>query len=224
MWIVLLGAPGCGKGTQAEYLINEKKFTVVSVGDILRNNKSKPVTEDGQTIGDIIGRGALLPDEIVLDLVKAELAKIGDVASKNLLFDGFPRTPWQAESLSVIAKSFEKEIDCVLNFIIEDEVITKRILGRYKCSKCGKIYNDFFLKPIKDGVCDICGNDKFDRRADDNEESLKKRLAEYHGKTIALIDFYSEAGVLKDINADADFETVKESVLKSLNLNKKENI
>lgn len=223
MWIVLLGAPGCGKGTQAEYLVNEEKFTVVSVGDMLRNNKSKPISENGQTIGDVIGSGALLPDEIILDLVKEELAKIEDVSSKNLLFDGFPRTPGQAEALSVIAKSFNKEIDCVLNFVIDDEVITKRILGRYKCLKCGKIYNDFFLKPIEDGVCDICGGDKFDRRADDNEESLKKRLSEYHGKTVELIDFYSKACVLKDINADADFETVKESVLKNLNL-KKENI
>ena len=103
-----------------------------------------------------------------------------------------------------------------MNFVVDDDVITKRILGRYKCSKCGKIYNDFFLKPIKDGICDVCGSTEFDRRADDNEESLKTRLKEYHGKTAALVDFYSKMGVLKNINADADFDIVKKSVLESL--------
>lgn len=211
-----MGAPGCGKGTQVEYLTSEEGFTVISVGELLRSNKSKQVNSSGQTIGDIIGSGALLPDQIVLDLVASELKKIAGVASKNVLFDGFPRTPGQAESLNKIAEGFGKHIDCVLNFVVDDDVITKRILGRYKCSKCGKIYNDFFLKPIKDGICDVCGSTEFDRRADDNEESLKTRLKEYHGKTAALVDFYSKMGVLKNINADADFDIVKKSVLESL--------
>lgn len=218
-WIVLMGAPGCGKGTQAEWLISEAKFAVISVGELLRSNKSRSVTPDGKTIGDIIGTGALLPDEIVVDLVKAELKNIEIITTKNVLFDGFPRTPWQAEALAKVAKDeFGKDLDVVLNFVVEDDVITKRILGRYKCSKCGKIYNDFFLIPKKEGICDVCGCDQFDRRTDDNEESLKKRLSEYHNKTTALIDFYTKAGILKNINADADFETVKKSVQESLNL------
>lgn len=216
-WVILMGAPGCGKGTQVEYLTTEEGFTVVSVGELLRSNKSKQIDSKGTTIGDIISSGALLPDQIALDLVEAELTKIGNVASKNILFDGFPRTPGQAESLNKIAETFGKKIDGVLNFMVADDVITKRILGRYKCSKCGRIYNDFFLKPIKDGICDICGGTEFDRRADDNEESLKTRLKEYHSKTTALIDFYSKEGILKNINADADFEIVKKSVLESLN-------
>ena len=217
-WIILMGAPGCGKGTQSEYLTKGHNFTVISVGDLLRSNKDKRIDSSGKTIGEVISSGALLPDEVVLDLVKVELQNIKDVALKNILFDGFPRTPGQAKSLNAVASNFGSRISCVLNFVVDDDVITKRILGRYKCSKCGKIYNDYFLKPIKSGVCDVCGGVQFDRRADDNEESLRTRLKEYHGKTVALIDFYSEIGVLKTINADADFETVKKSVLECLGL------
>ena len=217
-WVILMGVAGCGKGTQSEYLAKNNSFTVISVGELLRSNKDKVIDASGETIGRVITSGALLPDVVVLDLVKAELEKIDNVASKNVLFDGFPRTPGQAEALNKIAEGFGKKIDCVLRFIIDDGVVTKRIMGRYKCSKCGKIYNDYFLKPVKDGVCDVCGGTEFDRRADDNEESLKMRLKEYHTTTIALIDFYSKMGVLKEINADADFESVRKSVLKSLDL------
>lgn len=217
-WIILMGAPGCGKGTQSEYLTSEHNFAVISAGDLLRSNKDKQIDLSGKTIGEVISSGALLPDGVVLDLVKIELQNMEDVALKNILFDGFPRTPGQAKSLNAVANSLGSKISCVLNFVVDDEVITKRILGRYKCSKCGKIYNDYFLRPIKDGICDVCGSVEFDRRADDNEESLRTRLKEYHGKTVALIDFYSEMGVLKMINADADFETVKKSVLECLGL------
>ncbi len=218
LWIVLLGAPGCGKGTQAEYLVSENRFSIISVGELLRANKSKFIEEKNKTIGDIISRGALLPDDVVIDLVTDELSKIDQVSSKNLIFDGFPRTVGQAISINSLVSKFEKKIDCVLSFDIKDEVIKKRILGRYKCSKCGKIYNDFFLKPKNEGVCDICGCKTFDRRTDDNEESLQKRLSEYHEKTIALKDFYESFGILKRVNADADFSDVRRSVLKSLNL------
>ncbi|MDO4974794.1 MAG: nucleoside monophosphate kinase [Alphaproteobacteria bacterium] len=218
LWIVLLGAPGCGKGTQAEFLVSENCFSIISVGELLRANKSKFVEKENKTIGDIISGGSLLPDEVVMDLVSNELLKIKDVSSKNLIFDGFPRTIGQATVLDSLISKFGKKIDCVLNFNIEDEVIKKRILGRYKCSKCGKIYNDFFLKPKNEGICDICGCKTFDRRADDNEESLQKRLSEYHKKTVALKDFYKSSGVLKNINADAEFSEVRKSVLNSLNL------
>ncbi len=218
LWIVLLGAPGCGKGTQAEYLVSENGFSIISVGELLRANKSKFIEKENKTIGDIISGGALLPDDVVMDLVSDELSKIDEVFSKNLIFDGFPRTVGQATSLNSLISKFEKKIDCVLNFDIEDEVIKKRILGRYKCSKCGKIYNDFFLKPMNEGICDICGSRTFDRRADDNEESLQKRLSEYHKKTVALKDFYESSGILKSVNADADFSEVRKSVLNSLNL------
>ena len=160
----------------------------------------------------------MLPDGIVLDLVRKELKSIGDLNGVNLIYDGFPRTVGQAEEMDKVAAEFGTKIGYVLNFVVDDEVITKRILGRYKCSNCGKIYNDFFLKPEVDGVCDVCGSKEFDRRADDNEESLKKRLSEYHSKTSALIEYYTNSGALRNIKADADFEEVRHSVLESLNL------
>ena len=215
-WIVLMGVAGCGKGTQSEYLASEHDFTAISVGELLRSNKDKVIDASGETIGHVITSGALLPDGVVLDLVKAELDKIDNVAARNVLFDGFPRTPGQAEALNKIAEGFGKQIDCVLRFVIDDDVVTKRIMGRYKCSKCGKIYNDYFLKPSKTGICDVCGGSEFDKRADDNEESLRMRLQEYHTTTVAVVDYYSKMGVLKEINADADFDVVKKSVLDSL--------
>lgn len=218
LWIVLLGAPGCGKGTQAEFLVSENGFSIISVGELLRANKSKFIEKENKTIGDIISGGGLLPDDVVMDLVSDELSKIENVSSRNLIFDGFPRTIGQAAGLNLLISKFGKKIDHVLNFDIEDEIIKKRILGRYKCSKCGKIYNDFFLKPKNEGICDICGCKAFDRRADDNEESLQKRLSEYHKKTVALGDFYKSLGVLRSVNADADFSEVRKSVLDSLNL------
>ncbi len=217
-WVVLLGAPGCGKGTQAEYLINQYGFKTVSVGELLRSNRETIVPELGKTIGEVISSGTLLPDGIVLDLVRKELKSIGDLKGVNLIYDGFPRTVGQAEEMDEVAAEFGTKIGYVLNFVVDDEVITKRILGRYKCSNCGKIYNDFFLKPEVDGVCDVCGSKEFDRRADDNEESLKKRLSEYHSKTSALIEYYTNSGALRNIKADADFEEVRHSVLESLNL------
>lgn len=216
-WIVFLGAPGCGKGTQAEYLVSDFGFSVVSVGDVLRANLDKELS-DGRKIGEIIGSGSLLPDEVVIDLVRDQMKKVSDVSSKNFLFDGFPRTEGQARALNSLAAEFSKSLFKVINFVVGDDVITKRILGRVKCSKCGKIYNKFFLMPKKEGVCDVCGGTEFEQRADDNEASLIKRLSEYHSKTKPLIDFYAESGILYDIDAGRSFDEVKESLLKGLDL------
>ena len=216
-WIVFLGAPGCGKGTQAECLVNDYDFSVVCVGDVLRSNLGKTLP-DGRTVGEVIGGGSLLPDEVVIDLVRDELNKVSDVVSKNFLFDGFPRTIGQAKALGALALEFSKKLFRVFNFVVDDDVITKRILGRYKCSKCGKIYNKFFLLPRNEGVCDVCGGSDFEHRADDNEASLSKRLVEYRSKTKPLIDFYAESGILYDIDAGRSFDEVKESLLKGLDL------
>ena len=215
-WVVFLGVPGCGKGTQAENLI-QAGFKTISVGDILRANQDTVVPGQTQSIGDLIGSGKLLPDEVVVGVVKLEIEKLGDV---DVLFDGFPRTIGQAGALDKMASEFGKEIDYVLNFEIADEVVVKRIIGRYKCKKCGRIYNDYFLKPKVNGVCDDCGGTEFERRADDTEEALRTRLSEYYKKTEPLIDFYLKSGKLYNINADADFNQVKESVFNILNKEK----
>lgn len=221
-WVVLLGAPGCGKGTQSEYLIaSDFNFKVVSVGEILRHNKSTIVPGQVKTIGEIIGAGLLLPDEVVTGVVKLELQKMqslmGNLADKNIIFDGFPRTIGQAKALNELAIEFKNSIDYVINFEIEEDILFKRILGRYKCSNCGKIYNDYFLQPKVSGICDQCGNNGFNKRGDDNEAALRVRIVEYYKNTYPLINFYKEMGTLYNIDAEKDFEQVKDCVLQILN-------
>ncbi len=213
MWIVLLGAPGCGKGTQSEKLIADHGFISISTGDLLRQNKDR-VIDGGKTIGDVISSGSLLLDSVTIGLIKEQLLELG---ADNVIFDGFPRTIIQAEALDKMAFACGKKIDKVINFVIDDEVVVKRITGRFKCSKCGKIYNKFFLQTKIPEVCDECKNTKFEYRLDDNRESLTKRLSEYHEKTYPLIDFYSKSGILYDVEADASFDDVTEFIIKILN-------
>ncbi|MDR1609301.1 MAG: nucleoside monophosphate kinase [Holosporales bacterium] len=212
LWVVLLGAPGCGKGTQSEFLVNDYGFSVISVGDILRTSRGTPVTERGRTVGELLDAGELLPDAVILNLVGSELNKLSSEKRARLLFDGFPRTVGQAEGLSGLANEFDQDVDLVLNFAVGDDIVLGRILGRYKCSNCGKVFNDFFLHPVVDGVCDSCGGRKFNRRTDDNEVALKKRLSEYHEKTGPLVDHYLSTGVLRVVDASLGLDDVRRTI------------
>jgi adenylate kinase len=214
MWIVFLGAPGSGKGTQAEILTLSFGFVAVSTGDLIRANMDK-VIDIGKTIGEITNTGALLPGHVTIGLVRDEVKKLN---AENVIFDGFPRTFEQAEALNEMAVSFHKKVDKVINFVMEDETVLKRIMGRFKCSECGRIYNKFFNNPKKEGVCDACGGTEFEIRDDDNEESLRKRLEEYHKKTHPLIDFYKKSGILYSVQAEESLESVTKSVLKILKI------
>ena len=217
-WIVLLGVPGCGKGTQCELLKNSAlEFKVICVGDVLRANTSMLIPQLGKTVSEILGRGILLPDDAIIELVKSELTKMANVQNHNLIFDGFPRTIRQAETLTKMVSDFNQKISYALSFDIPDALLSKRITGRYSCQNCGKIYNDYFFKPGKKGICDICGSSEFNRRKDDNEHSLSVRLGEYHSKTQPLIDFYKNQGVLYNINADRDVSVVHNEILSILN-------
>jgi adenylate kinase len=225
MWVIFIGAPGCGKGTQAGFLSGHHGFVVISVGDILRNNKETLVAGDGRTVGEIISAGSLLPDSVIVSLVSSELEKITQVGENDVLFDGVPRTVGQAKALSDLASAFGTKIDYVLDFEVNHDVITKRILGRFECSGCGMIYNDFFSTTKVDGVCDVCGGKKFYRRSDDNEESLKRRLAEYNAKTLPLIGFYKEQALLHKVDASLSVDEVKTgigAILKLVERKKKE--
>jgi adenylate kinase len=214
MWVVFLGAPGSGKGTQAEILALKFSFAAVSTGDLIRANKEKMI-DDGRSIEEIINTGALLPGYVTIGLIKDEIEKLD---AKNVVFDGFPRTLEQADALSEMAELSGKKVDKVINFVMDDEIILKRITGRFKCSDCGKIYNRFFNDTKIEGVCDACGGTQFETRDDDNEESLRKRLEEYHKKTHPLIDFYDKSGILYSVQADEALDSVTKSVLKILKI------
>lgn len=218
-WIVFLGVPGCGKGTQSELLVkSELKFKTICVGDVLRTNKELFVPQFNKTVGEIIGSGMLLPDFVIGNLVRNELDKIDGVRSHNILFDGFPRTMPQAEELSKIAKSFSVELAHVINFEIPDEILLKRIIGRFKCKNCGRIYNEYFCRPIKANVCDICSGTDFIRRADDNETSLNVRLAEYRSKTQPLIEFYQKLNIISNVDANQSSDDVYNALMKIIGL------
>jgi adenylate kinase len=217
-WMVLLGPPGCGKGTQSEYLVEKCGFMPIVAGDILRSGRDKLVGETGKTVGEIMDTGALLPGSIVSELIKNELDNMDDASSKNILFDGYPRSVQQAEDLNGFAARFGRKLDCVLNFAIDLDMITKRITGRFKCAVCGKIYNDFLSRPSVDGICDVCGATEFIRRADDNEESLKKRLSEYREKTGPLVDFYAASQVLRSVDASLASNMVSELIVDILGI------
>ncbi|GHT88835.1 adenylate kinase [Alphaproteobacteria bacterium] len=217
-WIVFLGAPGCGKGTQASFLKDDHSFIVVAVGDLLRANADKTMPDSSKTIGEVMKAGELLPNEVTVELVKQELMKSVDIASRNVLFDGFPRTVTQADLLNDLAADFGKNLDAVLYFNIDFELVKKRILGRYTCAKCGMIYNKHFVNPKVDGECDVCGGHEFECRMDDNEVSLLKRLNVYDNMTKPLIDYFNQRGILLDIDAGSPVEVVMQSILLSIGL------
>ncbi|MDR3031117.1 MAG: nucleoside monophosphate kinase [Holosporales bacterium] len=222
-WVVFIGCAGCGKGTQAELLSSENGFIVIGMGDLLRKNKDMVATPDGKTLGDIMKTGVLVPNSITVDLVTKRLEEIEDVANKNVLFEGWPRVLEQAKNFDLILKKLGRKIDVVFNFAIGDENIAiKRILGRYSCKKCGKIYNEFFLNPTKEGVCDVCKGTEFNKRSDDNRESVKNRLSIFNKETRPIIKYYKKAGVLCNVKADANIGEVRSSILKCLDL-KEEN-
>ncbi|MDR1488330.1 MAG: nucleoside monophosphate kinase [Holosporales bacterium] len=213
MFIVFLGPPGCGKGTQAAIFEKEMSYKIVSTGDILRKNNGRVVDpKTGETINDIISRGKLLPDFVTIDIVSEEVSRLKDESDcKNIIFDGFPRTSWQTGALEVIAKP-----SIVFSFVTDEENLVKRITGRFQCVKCGRIYNKLLATTKTEGICDSCGGSEFETRSDDNEEILRTRLSEYHKKTFPIIEFYSMNGRLINVDADAPVEKVTEEIVSVL--------
>ncbi|MDR0552843.1 MAG: nucleoside monophosphate kinase [Holosporales bacterium] len=218
MWVIFLGPPGCGKGSQAACFVEKYGYSTICAGDLLRENRDRVIDKEGNTIGSVITSGYLLPDHVTTSVVSE---KMNEVHGKNIIFDGFPRTIMQVRALENLAESFQKKVNCVINFTIDEDTVLKRISGRYQCATCARIYNKYFLSPQVEGICDGCGGTTFIQRSDDNEEALMKRLKEYNGKTYPLIDFYSRSGILYNVNADAPFDVVTEDVIDVL---KKEEI
>ena len=197
MYIVILGAPGSGKGTAAKILAKRTGLPHISTGDMFRE-QIKRGTELGKLADSYISKGQLVPDEVTIDIVKDRLN--WEDAKNGVILDGFPRTAPQAEALDEILKEQGKEVTIVPELVIPDQIIIERILNRATCSnkECGAIYNTKFKPPKVAGICDICGSALITRN-DDNEETIKNRLDVYRKNSKDLIEFYKEKGVLKTI-------------------------
>ena len=212
MKIIMLGAPGAGKGTQAKKIAEKYAIPHISTGDIFRAN-IKNGTELGQKAKGYMDQGLLVPDELVVDLV-ADRVKQGDCKNGYVL-DGFPRTIPQAEALDHALAEMGEKMDYAINVEVPDENIVNRMSGRRACVDCGATYHIVDAPTKEDGVCDNCGGSLI-LRDDDKPETVKKRLGVYHDQTQPLIDYYTNAGILKEVDGTIEIEDVFGEIVKIL--------
>ena len=208
MNLVLLGPPGAGKGTQAKLLQDSRSLLKLSTGDMLRAAVAAG-TELGRKAGDIMERGQLVPDNMVIELIAEH---IDEDEGKGFILDGFPRTIAQAEALDRLLKERGKNLDLVIVMGVNDEALIERIAGRFACVTCGEGYHDVYKMPKVEGVCDRCGGTQFVRRRDDNEQVVRSRLKAYHAQTEPLIDYYSGQGKVRTVDGMKDIGTVEKEI------------
>jgi adenylate kinase len=207
--IILLGPPGAGKGTQAERLVAGRGMVQLSTGDMLRAAR-KADTPLGHQVAAVMDSGALVSDEIVSALIDDKLSTM--TADQGAIFDGYPRTAAQAESLDTILSSHDRKLDRVIELEVDEDALVERIVGRFSCAKCGTNYHDTFHRPKVDGVCDVCGSTEFKRRADDNEQTVRTRMAEYRAKTAPIIPIYEARGILTRVDGMGNIDHVSGAI------------
>ncbi len=215
MYLILLGPPGAGKGTQAQLITQTFGIPQISTGDILRAEVRKG-TELGQQVKSIMEAGKLVSDDLIIKIIEKRIQEPD--CQNGFILDGFPRTIGQAEALNELLKKLGPDKLKVLEFQIPDDVIVQRITNRRVCSQCGKVFNLLLNPPPPDGKCDACGG-KIIQRSDDSEEVVRKRLKEYHEKTEPLIEYYRKMNKLHIIHADRTVEEVFAEVKEILETN-----
>jgi adenylate kinase len=198
--IILLGPPGAGKGTQASRLVREHGMVQLSTGDMLRA-AVKAGTPTGLEAKAIMEAGDLVSDEIVNRLIDEELGRLGP--HQGVIFDGYPRTRAQAEALGELLARHGRKLDRVIELDVDEDALVERICGRFTCAKCAEGYHDKFKLPRVPDVCDVCGSDQFKRRPDDNEQTVRNRMAEYRAKTAPILPIYEAQGLVKRIDGMA---------------------
>jgi adenylate kinase len=211
--IVLIGPPGCGKGTQAKRIEEATGMVQLSTGDMLRAAVAAG-TPIGQKAKAVMEAGQLVSDELIIGMV-ADRIKQPDCA-KGFILDGFPRSIPQAEALGKMLAENKQPMNGAIEIRVPDQFIVERITGRFTCAKCGAGYHDKFQKPKKDGVCDKCGATEFLRRKDDNEETVRTRLGAYHDVTAPIVGFYEKTGILKLVDGTQAIDDVTKSIMSVL--------
>ena len=205
MNIILLGPPGAGKGTQARNLVEERNMVQLSTGDMLRAARTSG-TEMGKKVAAVMDAGNLVTDEIVIGLIREQLQK--DDGAGGYIFDGFPRTLAQADALGELLAELGQNLDAVIEIRVDDDALVARITARSTCGNCGEVYNDE-TKPIPDdGKCEKCGASDFQRRADDNADSLRTRLMAYYKQTSPLTGYYYAKGDLQVVDGMGPMDEV----------------
>ena len=213
MNIILLGPPGAGKGTQASRLVEERRMVQLSTGDMLRAEKSAG-TPLGDRIKAVMDAGELVSDEIVTQLIDEKLA--GLTPEQGVIFDGYPRTLAQAQALDTLLDGRGRQLDYVIELEVNEDALVDRITGRFTCAVCNTPYHDRYKQPVKAGTCDVCGSHEFKRRADDNEDAVRTRMAEYRGKTAPILPYYEAKGIVRRVDGMASVETVSKAIDKVL--------
>ena len=212
MKIIMLGAPGAGKGTQAKQIAGKYNIPHISTGDIFRAN-IKNGTDLGKKAKEYMDQGLLVPDELTCDLVMDRISH--DDCKNGFVLDGFPRTIPQAEALDEALKKIGESMDFAINVDVPDSHIVKRMSGRRACLGCGATYHVVAIPPKKEGICDICGAELV-LRDDDKPETVQKRLDVYHEQTQPLIEYYDKQGILKTVDGTMQMEDVFAAIAKIL--------
>lgn len=213
MNIILLGPPGAGKGTQAQRLVESRGMVQLSTGDMLRETR-KADTPLGRQVAEVMDSGALVSDEIVSAMIDEKLA--GLPTGTGVIFDGYPRTAAQAHALDAILSGRGRQLDRVIELEVDEDALVERITGRFTCATCGKGYHDKFEQPKVAGTCDKCGGHEFKRRADDNEETVRTRMAEYRAKTAPILPIYEARGIVVRVDGMAPMDEVAAAIAKIL--------
>lgn len=209
--LILMGAPGSGKGTQAKILQEKLGIPQLSTGDMFRQEVASG-SDLGKQIKSLIDKGSFVPDEMTISLIRGKL-KSSECAN-GFILDGFPRTLPQAEALDKLLSDMGSQITKVIEINVPDEYVVERIVGRYTCAACGTGYHDVFKKPAQEGVCDKCHGKEFVRRSDDNRETVEARLEKYRAMTAPILPFYEKKGLLVSIDGTGAIDAVSERVKK----------
>ena len=202
--IILLGPPGAGKGTQAARLQTARGMIQLSTGDMLRQAVAAG-TPVGIKAKAVMDRGELVSDAIVSALIGEHLDAS---AGKGAIFDGFPRTKHQAAALEILLAERGRHLDHVIELVVDEDELVRRIVGRFTCANCGAPYHDQLKQPVVPGVCDVCGCTEFKRRPDDNEQTVRTRMAEYRAKTAPILPYYAAKGLVRSVDGMASVDAV----------------